>query len=229
MISSAPNCYLSATWLALFSLSIHPLFPSFSSHPLIPPLPFSLHRAVNLRQWQTPTRKRVILIPLCISIMEQLDMKALLSGPSWLTACCIPSVNRETEGKKWGDTGGVQKEGRGQWFGYPSNGINGYVGFKLVADDSRGLIVFLLVIGRYPPITQSLSLCLFHPLLSLPLPVAAIYSSTSYHFCLNPPHINLLPLFFTLWIQYSRQHDVQIKECDGIQWKCTAWCSKSTA
>lgn len=175
---SPPKFCLSTTWVALFSLK-YPPFPSlfsFLSHPLIPALPSSQHRAVNRRQWQTPTRKPAILIPLCISIMEQLDMRALLSGPSWLTACCIPSVNRE-RGKEVGRHKGEKEGGKWLWFGYHSNGINGCVGFKLALDDSGGLTVFLSVIGRFPPITQSLSLCLSPlPLLFLRLPIAAIYS-----------------------------------------------------
>lgn len=104
IISWAAKCCLSTTWVALFSLK-YPLFPSlfsFLSHPLIPAMPSSQHRAANLRQWQTPTRKPAILIPLCISIMEQLDMRALLSGPSWLTPCCLPSVSRERSGETQG-------------------------------------------------------------------------------------------------------------------------------
>lgn len=101
--------------LLCFLLSILYSPPSSPSYPTLSSLtlPSSQHRAVNLRQWQTPTSKSAILIPPRISIMEQLDMKALLSGPSWLTVCCIPSVNREKKEKKWGDTRGRKKKGGG--------------------------------------------------------------------------------------------------------------------
>ncbi len=75
---------------------------------------------------------------------------------------CASHLSKRKEGKKWGDSG-EKGGGRGLWFGYHSNGINGCVGFKLAPDDSGGLTVFLSVIGRFPPITHSLSLCP-HPL-----------------------------------------------------------------
>jgi len=109
--SSVLKWCLNTTWVAWCLLSIHLPFPSLFlslSHHLSPLLPSSQHCAGNLWQWQTPTRKPAILILLCISIMEQLDMKAVLSGPSWLTACCTPSVNRETKEKE---------VGRWNWFG----------------------------------------------------------------------------------------------------------------
>lgn len=113
IISWALKCCLSTTWVALFSRKHPP--SSFllnpHSHPPLA-LPSTRHRAVNLRQWQTPTRKPAILIPLCISIMEQLDMRALLSGPCWLTACCIPSVNGE-RGEEVGRQGGEKEVRKG--------------------------------------------------------------------------------------------------------------------
>lgn len=214
IISWAPKYCLSITWVALFLLK-YQLFPSsFLTHPLILAFPSWI---LNLRQWQTPTRKQAILIAPCISIMEQLGMRALLSGPSLLSACCIPSVNgvRRGERKKEG--------GRGLWLGYHSNGINGCVGFKLALDDSGGLTVLLSVIGRFPP-HYSVSFSPFPPSPCSCNLFLNLLPSLSEH----PTHQSP-PLFFTLWIQYFRQHDVQIKECDGSQWKYTAWCSKSTA
>lgn len=75
--------------LLCFLLSILYSPPSSPSYPTLASLalPSPQHRAVNLRQWQTPTSKSAILIPLCISIMEQLDMRALLSGA--LLAHCV--------------------------------------------------------------------------------------------------------------------------------------------
>lgn len=166
-----PKCCLSTTWLALFSPkypSTVPLPLSLRLFPLIPP---SRHCAVNLRQWQTLTRKPAISIPLCISITEQLDMKALLSGPSWLTVRRVPSVNRETEGKKWGNTTSGKKRRRGLQFSYRSNGINGRAGLKLAFDDCKGLAVFLSVIGRFP-----LLLSLF---LSVSLPSLTFFTPLS--------------------------------------------------
>lgn len=99
-------------------------------------------------------------------------MEALLSGPSRHTACCFPSVNRETGGMKQGCSSWREKEGGG--YGYYTNGINGCVEFKLTLNDSGGLTIFLSDIGRFPLITLSLSLS--PPLLFLPLALAAIYS-----------------------------------------------------
>ena len=92
-------------------------------------------------------------------------MRALLSGPSWLTACCIPSVNKGKRGRSGETQGGERRsEGRGGLrFSYHSNGINGCVGLKLAPDDSGGLAVFLSVIGRFPPPLLSLFLSVFLP------------------------------------------------------------------
>lgn len=98
-------------------------------------------------------------------------MKALLSGPSWLTVRRVPSVNRETEGKKWGDTTTGKKRRRGLQFSYRSNGINGRAGLKLAFDDCKGLAVFLSVNGRFP-----LLLSLF---LSVSLPSLTFFTPLS--------------------------------------------------
>lgn len=87
--------------LLCFLLSIHPLFPSCSSLSQ----PSSRHESENLRQWQTLTAEPAILVPLCISIMEQLDMETLLSGCSLHTECFETSVNRET-GERSTEAGG---------------------------------------------------------------------------------------------------------------------------
>lgn len=220
---------LSQHHLSCFVSLKNPLFSSLfslSSHLLIPALPSSRNRAVNLRQWQTPTRKPAILIPLCISIMEQLDMRALLSGPSWLTACCIPSVNKEKRGRSGETRGGEKRRGGGLRFSYHSNGINGCVGLKLAPDDSGGLTVFLSVIGRFPPhYSVSFSQSLPPPLTFYPpsLHCCSLFLDLFHHFCLNNPPTHQSPLhYFPLWIQFSRQHDVQIKECNGSWRKYTA-------
>lgn len=94
-------------------------------------------------------------------------MRTLLSGPSWLPACRIPSVNSGEKVEEKGRHKGEREGARGLWFGYHSNGINGCVGFKLAPDDSGGLTVFQSLISRFPPITQSLSLPYFFSLTPL--------------------------------------------------------------
>lgn len=70
---------------------------------------------------------------------------------------------------------GRRTEGGGYGSVITAMGLMDVWGLKLALDDSGGLTVFLSVIGRFPPITQSLSLSLSIPLLFLPIAVAAIY------------------------------------------------------
>lgn len=74
-------------------------------------------------------------------------------------------------------------------------GINGYVGLKLVPNDTRSLSMFLSVIKGFPPL-----LSLFLPsYIFFFLHIAVIYSLTSSQFCLNTPfHASALslPCFF---------------------------------
>ena len=260
---------LSQHHLSCFVSLKNPLFSSlfsFSSHPLIPALPSSRHRAVNLRQWQTPTRKPAILIPLCISIMEQLDMRALLSGPSWLTACCIPSVNKEKRVRS-GETREGERRGGGYGSVITAMGLMDVWGLNWLLMTAEASPCFYQLSAGSHPRTQSLldSSSAIPRLASSPpagsrapvfLAVIASFphhSSVSfsqpppppltfyppslrhcslfldlfffffYHFCLNNPPTHQSPLhYFPLWIQFSRQHDVQIKECDGSWWKYTA-------
>lgn len=152
-------------------------------------------------------------MPLCISIMERLDMRVLLSGPHWPAACCISSVNKERRGG--------QRRSEGLRFSYHRNGINGHVGFKLAPGASGGLIVFLSVISRSPPL-----LSLFLSLLTSFSPLSPrggnLFPTLSPFLPGSPAHQSSLPS--ALWMQYSRQRDVRIKECDGSQWEYTARC-----
>lgn len=108
-------------------------------------------------------------------------MRALLSGPSWLTACCIPSVNKEKRGRSGETRGGEKRRGGG---GYSSvitaMGLMDVWGLNWLLMTAEASPCFYQLSAGFPTITQSLSLSLSPlPLLSiLPHFIAAVYSWT---------------------------------------------------
>lgn len=144
----------------LYSPTSSPSYPTLASLAL----PSPQHRAVNLRQWQTPTSKSAILIPFCISIMEQLDMRALLSGGPLgsLRVASHPSV--EKKGKKWGYTRGGRKEWGGCGSVITAMGLMDMRGLNWLPMTAEVSPCFNHLSAGFFPITQSLSLPYFFSL-----------------------------------------------------------------
>lgn len=108
-------------------------------------------------------------------------MRALLSGPSWLTACCIPSVNKEKRGRSGETRGGEKRRGGGGSSSViTAMGLMDVWGLNWLLMTAEASPCFYQLSAGFPTITQSLSLSLSPlPLLSiLPHFIAAVYSWT---------------------------------------------------